>query len=36
MVLDGPMTGPWFVAYVEQVLAPPLMIRRQAVARVTR
>ena len=24
MVLDGPMTGPWFVAYVEQVLAPTL------------
>jgi transposase len=24
MVLDGPMTSPWFVAYVEQVLAPTL------------
>lgn len=24
MVLDGPMTGEWFVAYVEQVLAPTL------------
>jgi hypothetical protein len=20
MVLDGPMTGPWFAAYVEQIL----------------
>ena len=24
MVLDGPMTGGWFVAYVEQVLVPTL------------
>jgi transposase len=24
MVLDGPMTGEWFLAYVEQVLAPTL------------
>ena len=24
MVLDGPMTGAWFQAYVEQVLAPTL------------
>ena len=24
MVLDGPMTGSWFTAYVEQVLAPTL------------
>lgn len=24
MVLDGPMTGAWFLAYVEQVLAPSL------------
>jgi transposase len=24
MVLDGPMTGPWFVAYVEQILVPTL------------
>jgi transposase len=24
MVLDGPMTGDWFLAYVEQVLAPTL------------
>lgn len=24
MVLEGPMTGEWFVAYVEQVLAPTL------------
>lgn len=24
MVLDGPMTGAWFQAYVEQVLAPSL------------
>ena len=24
MVLDGPMTGVWFQAYVEQVPAPPL------------
>ena len=24
MVLDGPMTGAWFAAYVEQVLAPTL------------
>jgi transposase len=24
MVLDGPMTAPWFVAYVEQILAPTL------------
>ena len=24
MVLDGPMTGAWFRAYVEQVLAPTL------------
>jgi transposase len=24
MVLDGPMTGGWFLAYVEQVLAPTL------------
>jgi len=24
MVLDGPMTGAWFLAYVEQVLAPTL------------
>ena len=24
MVLDGPMTGGWFHAYVEQVLAPTL------------
>jgi len=24
MVLDGPMTGAWFTAYVEQVLAPTL------------
>ena len=23
MVLDGPMTGAWFLAYVEQVLARP-------------
>lgn len=25
MVLDGPMTGPAFLAYVEQVLAPSLV-----------
>jgi transposase len=24
MVLDGPMTGVWFLAYVEQVLVPTL------------
>ena len=24
MVLDGPMSGPWFVAYVEHILAPTL------------
>src|SRR5215213_2549500 len=24
MVLDGPMTGPWFAAYVEQILMPTL------------
>jgi transposase len=24
MVLDGPMTGAWFQAYVEQILAPTL------------
>jgi hypothetical protein len=24
MVLDGPMTGEWFAAYAEQVLAPTL------------
>ena len=24
MVLDGPMTGAWFLAYVEQVLVPTL------------
>jgi hypothetical protein len=24
MVLDGPMTGDWFLAYVEQVLVPTL------------
>ena len=24
MVLDGPMTGAWFLSYVEQVLAPTL------------
>ena len=24
MVLDGPMTGGWFLAYVEQVLVPTL------------
>lgn len=24
MVLEGPMTGVWFLAYVEQVLAPTL------------
>jgi transposase len=24
MVLDGPMTGGWFVAYVEQILVPTL------------
>ena len=24
MVLDGPMTGAWFLAYVQQVLAPTL------------
>ena len=24
MVLDGPMTGEWFVAYAQQVLAPTL------------
>jgi transposase len=24
MVLDGPMTGEWFVAYVEQILVPTL------------
>ena len=24
MVLDGPMTGDWFLAYVQQVLAPKL------------
>ena len=24
MVLDGPMTGPWFVSYVEQVLVSTL------------
>ncbi len=24
MVLDGPMNGAWFLAYVEQVLAPTL------------
>jgi transposase len=25
MVLDGPMNGPWFLAYVEQVLVPTLL-----------
>lgn len=25
MVLDGPMNGPWFLAYIEQVLVPTLM-----------
>jgi hypothetical protein len=25
MVLDGPMTGEWFQAYVEQVLAPTML-----------
>ena len=25
MVLDGPMTGAWFLSYVEQVLAPTLV-----------
>jgi transposase len=24
MVLDGPTTGPWFAAYVEQILVPTL------------
>ena len=24
MVMDGPMTRPWFLAYLEQVLAPTL------------
>jgi transposase len=24
MVLDGPMTGEWFLAYVEQILVPTL------------
>jgi transposase len=24
MLLDGPMTGPWFTAYVEQILVPTL------------
>ena len=24
MVLDGPMTGAWFLAYVQQVLSPTL------------
>jgi transposase len=24
MVRDGPMTGPWFAAYVEQILVPTL------------
>jgi transposase len=24
MVLDGPMTGEWFAAYAQQVLAPTL------------
>lgn len=24
MVLDGPMTGEWFLAYIEQVLVPTL------------
>ncbi len=24
MVLDGSMTGPWFAAYVEQILVPAL------------
>ena len=24
MVLDGPMTGPWFLAYTEQILVPTL------------
>ena len=23
MVLDGPMTGAWFLVYVQQVLSPP-------------
>ena len=26
MVLDGPMTGAWFLSYVEQVLAPTLAL----------
>jgi hypothetical protein len=27
MVLDGPMTGGWFLAYVEQILVPSLRPR---------
>ncbi|MES0204982.1 IS630 family transposase [Mesorhizobium australicum] len=26
MVVDGPMTGEWFAAYAEHVLAPPLRV----------
>ena len=26
MVLDGPMDGPWFLAYVEQILVPTLSV----------
>ena len=29
LVLSGPMTGAWFRAYVEQVLAPALQPRRR-------
>jgi hypothetical protein len=28
LVLDGPMTGAWFRAYVEQMLAPALSRKR--------
>ena len=26
MVLEGPMTGAWFLAYVQQVLSPTLKL----------
>ena len=31
MVLDGPMTGPAFLAYVQQVLAPTLDARKTVI-----
>jgi DDE superfamily endonuclease len=36
MVLDGPMTGDWFEAYAEQVLAPTLNRRPAASSRHSR